>query len=272
MVGKRVSLAVVVILALVATACGGGSRRPAPAASESPDPPTAVATQTAIAVEATPRPRDLRACPVNADACVFAEAVMRWLLDADVQALKDRSRPQELPCRGSGQGAGGNSPLCDGAPAGTTRPGFPIHVFNSDGYTAQADFRPALRESILNGPGVVELVGFHCPEKDARADCGSVFVLFLIGAANLQVDRIDGAYFVTALQFGHFAQDPAIFDSGGTFPIAAEDAGTVPGRFEPWRPAVTSPGLPNVIDRWLDAHPWMSRGLHSSRPKAPVRP
>jgi len=116
-----------------------------------------------------------------------------------------------------------------------------------------ADFRADLRESILNGTGNVAATGFHCPERAGRADCESVFVLFLSGAANLRVDRFDGGYAVTALQFGDFAEDRTVFDRGGTFPMPLYANAVVPGRFEPWSAATEPPPPAAMVERWLNA-------------------
>ncbi len=232
---KTLAVAVVTMAALVVACSGGGSKPATPS------------------MTIAPALQDPRACPVDASACSFAEALLGWIEAADVQALMGASRAQPLPCYGPGEGAGGNNPLCDGAPANTNRPGFLIHRLNSDGGTAVADFRPDLRESILNGTGNVTVVGFHCPERAGAADCASVFVLFLNGAANLRVDRLDGEYAITAVQFGNFAEDGTVLVRGGTFSLPLYPVGVVPGRFEPWTTR-TEPSEPAMtLERWVNA-------------------
>ena len=246
----------VVVLAVGVAGCGGSSK---PAATRSTEPGTATPGPAGPG-SITPPPsasatsaRDAAQCPLEASACAFAESVVSAIRRADIDLLKAFGAPQPIRCFGAiQQRLGGNDPLCAGAVAGESRAGYRIHRLNSDGGTAVADFRPDLREAVLNGSGAIGPVGIHCPEIATSPGCEEGFVLFLTGAPNIVVERLASGYRITALQFGHFAQDRSLLETGGSFIIPWKDT-AVPGRFVPWRPLLAGPAASATIQDWLVA-------------------
>ena len=234
----------IVIAGLVA--CGGGSATPS--ASETASPGSVTPPPSASATSA----RDAAQCPLEASACAFAESVVSAIRRADVDALEAFGAPQPIRCFGGNEGTGENDGPCAGSVAGESRAGYRIHRLNSDGGTAVADFRPDLREAVLNGSGAIGPVGIQCPEIATSPGCEEGFVLFLTGAPNVVIELLPSGYRITALQFGDFAQDRSLLQTGGSFIIPWKDT-AVPGRFVPWRPLLAGPAASATIQDWLVA-------------------
>ena len=237
------------VLGLLAVACDSNPEPP----TTTPAPPDATSVKT---------PVDPEACPIARDACDFAEEIVEGIVNADTAKLDALSAPEQFECFGPvAGGLGGPYPLCDGSVAGEVRDGFYVHVFNSDGGTVQGSILPSIRDAVLGGgPGVAGLsgeppriVGIHCPTSADASDCREEFVVYFDGAPHVGVKRVNQGLRVGWLQFGNFAEDPSVLQTGGGLAYAHKEL--LPGRFWPWRPAPTQDALDAVKERWLFTSP-----------------
>lgn len=160
---------------------------------------TATATRTATATStstasATASPV-AEACPIAADACSFASQVAQNVLEGDGDAVMSLSQTTFFECPGPNtQGAGQPLPLCEGAPAGEMRAGFPfITTFQGEGsVVTEADAARLISEwSARAEPGLSDDFGDGAPRAytiacadiaaDEGSSCGDEFSMIFSG-------------------------------------------------------------------------------------------
>lgn len=227
------------------------------AGCDSDDSPQPTPTATTATSTATALPTPPEACPAGPELCDFALEIQRRMWEADFSWFDDKTGLQPFTCPVPGtMGMGGPFPICNGAVEGEVRQGVRIRRLQSDGGTVEASIVPELRHAILDGGhglgpflDAPQIAGFHCPGTPAAPDCRERAVVFFEGAAHLPVRIIGRTWRIAALQFGHFAEDPSVFSSGGAMPFP--DQALEPGVYMPWKPPGRSPT--RVQERWLFA-------------------
>jgi hypothetical protein len=201
-------LAIVTLLAFAmsGTACGDddtdGSATDTPVVSASPTP----------GVAASPTAGQRAACPVDAAAvCDEAKPIADALLLGDVDGVMAFAAPQAYTCPSPDvTGAGGPFPLCEDAPEGEVRQGFPhAHLQSEGGAQSDAEVRTLLGAFVADadgsatdsfGDGAPRVATIGCSPVESGIDCpdrfGLVFTKISAGAGRslleLVVDRNEG--------------------------------------------------------------------------------
>lgn len=175
-------------LCFALAACSSASKPQSSSTSAVPSsqPGRSPAASLDSTVTATPARPDVAAatpaeCPVSGDACAFAARLNNALTNGDVAAIVGLAASQSYICSGTGTptGLGGASPLCDGASAGTTRSGYPVAGYGSEGSVLSAEAYGAYIQSFVAqadssahdsaGSGALRLVGVGCSAASSAA-------------------------------------------------------------------------------------------------------
>ncbi|MGE3411434.1 MAG: hypothetical protein AB7L91_04345 [Dehalococcoidia bacterium] len=171
-----------------ATGTAGGERTPT-AAAATPTAgratPSATATSTAT-LAASP-------CPIAPDACSFMSQAAQHVVEGDSAAVVSLSKSKPFTCPGPNGGPGGPFPLCNGAPTGEIRLGFPIRRIGGEpGAVVEADIvrlvaewtartEPSLSDEF--GDGGARAYSVACPKTgpEESRGCGEQFSLIFSG-------------------------------------------------------------------------------------------
>lgn len=175
-------------------------------------------------------------CPVAVEVCTLAEDVLKAAQAKDFSPIVANGAQFEYVCPAQPQGLGGPFPLCDGAPVGQKRFGFPLAYLQSEGIVVTpaglvqslnrwaASAQPAKSDSF--GDGSIRLVSVACP-ADAKA-CGDNFAVLLTNLGEvpyrmymiLFFKRIDGQPRLTWSALGPMLdpREESVMMNGGNTP------------------------------------------------------
>ncbi|MGE0228354.1 MAG: hypothetical protein AB7I38_04790 [Dehalococcoidia bacterium] len=171
-----------------ATRTAGAERTPT-AAAATPTAgratPSATATSTAT-LAASP-------CPIAPDTCSFMSQVAQHVVEGDSAAVVSLTRSTPFTCPGPNGEPGGPFPLCNGAPTGEIRLGFPIRRIGGEpGAVVEADIirlvaewtartEPSLSDAF--GDGGARAYSVACPKvgPEESRSCGEQFSLVFSG-------------------------------------------------------------------------------------------
>ncbi len=140
-------------------------------------------------------PPDADLCPIGADACSFASQIAQNVLEGDGDAVMSSSKSTFYECPGpNSSGAGQPLPLCEGAPAGEMRAGFPFTttfqgegsvVTEADAARIISEWRARADASLSDEFGDGEARAYSIACADVRLDegssCGDEFSLIFSG-------------------------------------------------------------------------------------------
>ena len=117
-------------------------------------------------------------CPTTTLACQAADDFARFLRFSDFDSMFKGVEATPMVCPGpEANGLGGPYPLCNGAPAGQLRNGFPVTLHGSEGEVLSApDFRSLVTTSV-GDPKRLRLRAIGC---DASKGCERFVVIFEI--------------------------------------------------------------------------------------------
>ena len=146
-----------------------------------------------IVPRAEPPPAAL--CPIAANACSFASQLARHVLEGDGEAVMSSSKSTFYECPGPDAAAiGPPFPLCEGAPAGEVRAGFPSTwgFGYKGGVVTEADVARDITEWSAHadgslsdefGDGAPRAYSIACTEvpADEGSKCGDEFSLIFSG-------------------------------------------------------------------------------------------
>lgn len=184
-------------------------------------------------------------CPVDADVCDFATTLAGWLRNADSDSVLDNSAATEVTCTGAPPGSGIDStlPLCQAAPAGEVRAGYPVGRLQSEGATFPAVMIERALQTRFGSDyptRELELASIGCPILErAETSCDERFAVVFRAPEGVMpqsllaviVERAPAQPLIRNYYSGLIELNPEMVE-GGTSEVALVDATSAGTQYE----------------------------------------